>query len=183
MSFNNDTGTQDIKGAVFNRKSVVGLSGNFGTLLIGNQTDMLDDASGLTSVLDFGSVVGMTTHNFDRLGGIRVSNSIRYNTPDLSGFIGSVIYGLGEQAGNASASQSFGLGSIYKNGALGLYAGYFQAKLGRTPIDALVANLVTLIPENVVPSSDFDGKIASRIVNLGAIPSWSYALVWQLVAF
>ena len=164
--FSSDTG-QGSSGSGFNRKSVVGLSGNFGTFLVGNQTDMLDDAGSLTSNQDFGSIVGMSAHNFNRLGGIRVNNAIRYDTPNLNGFSGSVIYGLGEQAGKNSAGQSFGLGGIYKNGPLGLYLGYFQAKLGRTPSDTLVNTIVALLPKNLKPTEESDGTTATKTVSLG----------------
>ncbi|PUA17164.1 porin [Glaciimonas sp. PCH181] len=165
--FSSDTGGQSRTNNGFNRKSVVGLSGNFGTFLMGNQTDMLEDAGDLTSNQDFGSIVGLSAHNFNRLGGIQVRNSIRYNTPNLNGFTGSVIYGFGEQAGKANAGQSFGLGGIYKNGPLGLYLGYFQAKLGRTPSDALVGTIVDLLPKNLKPTAKDDGLTATKTVSLG----------------
>ena len=134
--FSNDTGgLQSDKSSngsqtLFRRKSVVGLGGNFGSVLLGRQTDILDDVSQWTSVQDFGGVTGSVGHNLDRLEGTRTNNSIRYNTPDLSGFTGSLIYGFGETAGQTSSGQSFGLGGQYANGPLGLYAAYYQSKLG-----------------------------------------------------
>ncbi|AIY42738.1 Outer membrane protein [Collimonas arenae] len=132
--FSNDTGAlqKDPNGssALFRRKSVVGLGGNFGSVLLGRQTDILDDVSQWTSVQDFGGVTGNVGHNLDRLEGTRTNNSIRYNTPDLSGFTGSLIYGFGETAGQTSSGQSFGLGGQYANGPLGLFAAYYQSKLG-----------------------------------------------------
>ncbi|MGS0743410.1 porin [Glaciimonas sp. GG7] len=163
--FDNSTGG-GAQGKFFNRKSVVGLSGGFGTVLFGNQTDMLDDAGALTSNQDFGSIVSKTTHNLNRLGGARVSNSIRYNTPEMKGFTGSVIYGLGEQAGKVSAGQSFGLGGIYKNDALALYAGYFQSKFGKNPSDSLVGQLVALGEYEGV-DLPADGTTAAKTLSLG----------------
>jgi len=142
--FNNDNGAlngQDkVSGTtnLFRRKSVVGLGGNFGSVLLGRQTDILDDVSQWTSVQDFGGVTGSVGHNFDRLEGTRTNNSIRYNTPDLSGFTGSLIYGFGETAGKTSAGQSFGLGGQYANGPLGLFAAYYQSKLGTTASDTSI---------------------------------------------
>ncbi|MEM4987716.1 porin [Collimonas sp. H4R21] len=133
--FNNDNGAlngQDSKSSttLFRRKSVVGLGGNFGSVLLGRQTDILDDVSQWTSVQDFGGVTGSVGHNLDRLEGTRTNNSIRYNTPDFAGFTGSAIYGFGEAAGKTSSGQSFGLGGQYANGPLGLFAAYYQSKLG-----------------------------------------------------
>lgn len=143
--FNNDNGAlngQDSKTSttLFRRKSVVGLGGDFGSVLLGRQTDILDDVSQWTSVQDFGGVTGSVGHNLDRLEGTRTNNSIRYNTPDLSGFSASAIYGFGEAAGQTSSGQSFGLGGQYANGPLGLFAAYYQSKLGSNASDTALLN-------------------------------------------
>ncbi|WP_211442312.1 porin [Collimonas humicola] len=164
--FSNDTGAlQSDKGSstLFRRKSVVGLGGNFGSVLLGRQTDILDDVSQWTSVQDFGGVTGSVGHNLDRLEGTRTNNSIRYNTPDLSGFTGSLIYGFGEAAGQTSNGQSFGLGGQYANGPLGLFAAYYQSKLGTTPADVSLTNNA--------PVTFFSGKAgdtALKTFSLGA---------------
>ncbi|PFH09276.1 putative porin [Collimonas sp. PA-H2] len=164
--FSNDTGAlQSDKGSstLFRRKSVVGLGGNFGSVLLGRQTDILDDVSQWTSVQDFGGVTGSVGHNLDRLEGTRTNNSIRYNTPDLSGFTGSLIYGFGEAAGQTSNGQSFGLGGQYANGPLGLFAAYYQSKLGTTPADVSLTNNA--------PVAAFSGKAgdtALKTFSLGA---------------
>ncbi|QDD66522.1 porin [Herbaspirillum seropedicae] len=132
-----DTGSTNL----FRRKSVVGLSGGFGTVLLGRQTDFLDDIGGsMTAVADFGGWVQNSGSNLSRLQGTRTNNSIRYNSPTVSGFTGSVIYGFGEQAGKTSAGQAFGAGLKYENGPLALAAGYYQSKLGSTPSDVSLVN-------------------------------------------
>jgi len=115
---------------LFNRKSVVGLDGDFGSVLLGRQTDALFNYSQWTSVHDFGLMVAGVGHALDGLLGIRTNNSIRYDTANLSGFTASGIYGFGGTAGQTSAGQSFGLGGQYANGPLGLFAAYYEAKLG-----------------------------------------------------
>ncbi|MFC5472372.1 porin [Paraherbaspirillum soli] len=166
--FKNDTGAEGVSGTLFNRKSVVGLSGGFGTVLLGRQTDFLDDAGDMTAVKDFGSIVGNSVHNFDRLEGNRVQNSVRYNSPDVAGFTGSAIYGFGEQAGKTSGGQSFGLGGMYKNGGLGLYAGYFQAKLGATPSDTLTGSIAGLFtPAQLAAAGFTDGSTISKTFSMG----------------
>jgi predicted porin len=70
---------------------------------------VLDDVGSITSPGDFGGVVSRVhSLNLDRTNGERVNNSIRYNTPNFSGFTGSVIYGFGEEPGSTGAGQSFG---------------------------------------------------------------------------
>jgi len=162
--FSNDTGAlQGDKGStnLFRRKSVVGLGGNFGSVLLGRQTDILDDVSQWTSVQDFGGVTGSVGHNLDRLEGTRTNNSIRYNTPDLSGFTGSAIYGFGEAAGQTSNGQSFGLGGQYANGPLGLFAAYYQSKKGTTPSDVSLTN-------NAPAFAGAAGDTALKTFSLGA---------------
>ena len=165
--FNNDTGgLQGDKGTttLFRRKSVVGLGGNFGSVLLGRQTDILDDVSQWTSVQDFGGVTGSVGHNLDRLEGTRTNNSIRYNTPDVSGFTGSLIYGFGETAGQTSAGQSFGAGAQYANGPLGLFAAYYQSKLGSpTASDTSLIN-----GSQVANFSGKSGDTALKTFSIGA---------------
>ena len=162
--FANDTGR--LQGDVgstnlFRRKSVVGLGGDFGSVLLGRQTDFLDDVSQWTSVQDFGGVTGSVGHNLDRLEGTRSNNSIRYNTPDISGFSASAIYGFGETAGKTTSGQSFGLGAQYANGPLGLFAAYYQSKLGTTPSDVSLTNSAPAFPGQA-------GDTALKTFSLGA---------------
>ncbi|MGC4240763.1 MAG: porin [Herbaspirillum sp.] len=137
--FNNDNGAlngQDPNTTnLFRRKSVVGLSGGFGTVLVGRQTDFADTISAYTSVNDFGGVTGAVGHNLNRLEGTRTNNSISYTTANLSGFTGNLMYGFGETAGKTSAGQSYGIGGKYDNGPLGLGINYYQSKQGSTPSD------------------------------------------------
>ncbi|GAC1521993.1 MAG: porin [Collimonas sp.] len=168
--FNNDTGAlngQD-KGTtnLFRRKSVVGLGGNFGSVLLGRQTDVLDDVSQWTSVQDFGGVTGSVGHNLNRLEGTRTNNSIRYNTPDLAGFTASAIYGFGEAAGQTSNGQSFGLGGQYANGPLGLFAAYYQSKLGT--IGGTNASDTSILGNTSFAGHGAAGDTALKTFSLGA---------------
>lgn len=126
--FSNDTGAADNSGELFRRKSVVGLSGGFGTVLLGRQTDFLDDIGALTSVADFGGIVNNVGSGAARLQGTRTNNSVRYNTANLGGFTGSLIYGFGEKAGSTSNGNAYGIGGKYENAGLALAAGYYQSK-------------------------------------------------------
>lgn len=165
--FANDTGAlQSDKGTstLFRRKSVVGLSGNFGTVLLGRQTDLLDDVSVWTSIVDFGTFVAAPGHVLDRLEGTRTNNSIRYNTPSLAGFTASAIYGLGEVAGQTSTGQSFGLGGQYLRGPITLFAAYYQSKLGTPTAGASDVSLVNSAPVFI----GHPGDTALKTFTLGA---------------
>lgn len=141
--FRVDTGDAAQGGLLWGRQAVVGLSGGFGSVLVGRQYDVINDVGGITSPGDFGGVVSRVhSLNLDRTNGERVNNSIRYNSPDFSGFSGSLIYGLGEKAGSSGAGQSFGVGGLYSNGPLNLGLAYFQSKMaeGKSSSDVNGAN-------------------------------------------
>ncbi|WP_050467793.1 porin [Herbaspirillum chlorophenolicum] len=150
---------------LFRRKSVVGLAGGFGTVLVGRQTDFADTISAYTAVADFGGLIQNSGSNLNRLQGVRTNNSISYTTNNLSGFTGNLIYGFGETAGKTSAGQSFGIGGKYENGPLGLGLNYYQSKAGSTPSD------VSLIPANSTTASVYTnaanaGNSAQKVLNV-----------------
>ena len=155
--FSNDTGALDdskTSNTLFRRKSVVGLAGNFGSVLLGRQTDFADTISSYTSVQDFGGWTGAAGHNLDRLEGTRTNNSISYTTANLNGFTGNLMYGFGETAGQTSAGQAFGIGGKYDNGPLGLGINYYQSKQGATPSDT---SLLSTANATVAGNSAYKG--------------------------
>lgn len=127
-----DTGMAGQGGLTFGRTSIVGLSGDFGSLQLGRRKDYTDDISAKYSSVDDFGVFGNGVHdnNLDRYGGNRANNQIRYDSPDLNGLKLNAMYALGETAGSNSTGQSMGFGANYKNGAFGVGIGYFQSKLG-----------------------------------------------------
>ncbi|EJM95757.1 porin [Herbaspirillum sp. YR522] len=146
--FNADSGAMGSSGVLFDRKSVVGLSGGFGTVTVGRQSDFLDDIGfKYTSAQTFGQngQKGAHANNIDRTSTGRNDNSVRYDTANLGGFTGSLYYAFGEVAGQTSAGQGYGIGANYANGPFGIGAGYFQSKLATSsaPYSAGDTNLKT----------------------------------------
>jgi predicted porin len=182
--FTNDNGGLQGSDAVtssnlFRRKSVVGLNGGFGTVLLGRQTDFADTISAYTSVNDFGGVVSNSGSGLNRLQGTRTNNSIAYTTNNLGGFTGNVMYGFGETAGKTSAGQSFGLGAKYDNGPLGLGANYYQSKQGSTPSDTqLSATASTTAVTYYMPNAGQAGNTALKVFNLVASYQFGPARVY-----
>lgn len=128
--FNVDTGEAGQGKLMWGRQTTVGLSGNFGTVLVGRQNDPLNDIGGIASAGGFGVPGTVHSKGLDRTDGQRLNNSIRYNSPNFNGLSFSGIYGFGEQVGRAVGGRSIGLGSQYVNGPLSLGLGYFQSKMG-----------------------------------------------------
>jgi predicted porin len=184
VGFANDTGALQGSDAatgsnLFRRKSVVGLSGNFGSVLLGRQTDYADTISAYTSVQDFGGWTGNVGHNLDRLEGTRTNNSVSYTTTNLSGFTGNLIYGFGETAGQTSAGQAFGGGLKYDNGPLGLGLNYYQSKAnGSSPAadTSLIAATSTTASVNTLAGSA--GNTAYKGWNLVASYQFGPARVY-----
>ncbi|WP_034299751.1 porin [Herbaspirillum sp. RV1423] len=178
--FNNDNGALNGQDPgttnLFRRKSVVGLAGGFGSVLLGRQTDWADTISAYTAVADFGGVIQNSGSNLNRLQGVRTNNSISYTTNNLSGFTGNLMYGFGETAGKTSAGQSFGLGGKYDNGPLGLGINYYQSKQGPTPSDtSLLANAA---PLSTVVGAANAGASAAKVLNVVASYQFGPARVY-----
>ncbi|NUU03609.1 porin [Herbaspirillum robiniae] len=174
VGFANDTGglqgsDANTSSNLFRRKSVVGLAGGFGSVLVGRQTDYADTISAYTSVQDFGGWTGNVGHNLDRLEGTRTNNSISYTTNNLGGFTGNLIYGFGETAGQTSAGQSFGAGLKYDNGPLGLGLNYYQSKANGTGYSS---------DTSLIPSSSTTASVNTLT---GTAGSTAYK-GWNLVA-
>jgi len=162
---------------LFRRKSVVGLAGNFGTVLVGRQTDFADTISAYTAVQDFGGWINNSGSSLDRLQGTRTNNSISYTTANLSGFTGNLMYGFGETAGQTSAGQSFGVGGKYDNGPLGLGINYYQSKAGATPSDvSLIPVTSTTASVNTLAANS--GSTAQKVLNVAASYQFGPARVY-----
>jgi len=172
--FTNDNGGLQGSDAVtgsnlFRRKSVVGLNGGFGTVLLGRQTDFADTISAMTAVNDFGGVIQNSGSALNRLQGTRTNNSVNFTTNNLSGFTGNLMYGFGETAGKTSAGQSFGFGAKYENGPLGLGANYYQSKAGTTPSDtSLIQGVAPAATATTTAAVDYALATALNTANAGS---------------
>jgi predicted porin len=107
QGFDSSDGTQ-AAGSAFNRQSIVGLSGGFGTVKLGRHDTSFDDIRDLTAsanIFDSGTfattegVVGTTGYlGVGQLAdyGDRADNQIRYESPSFGGFSAGFSYGLDE---------------------------------------------------------------------------------------
>ncbi|PWT92197.1 MAG: porin [Proteobacteria bacterium] len=133
---------------LFNRTAFVGLSNDrFGTVTFGSQYDFmfesltlgLFDGAFLTGgIYDFRqgpfTALGVPDNptgsfDFDRMAGAtRVSNSVKYRSPEISGLRFGALYGFGGVPGSFSADSTMSFGLNYANGPLGLGAAYVEVK-------------------------------------------------------
>lgn len=119
-------------GRINNRDSFVGLQGDFGRVKAGFMTSPM---RGLGSRMNFvpGSTsiannIGiMATLNGQATGlNSRMQNSIRYDTPNMNGFAGALIWAPGENRAAGQNNYAYGAGLSYQQRSL--YAGYSYLK-------------------------------------------------------
>jgi len=132
-------------GTLAGRESFVGLQGGWGTFKMGRFLAPYDDIHPIfgnvptltTSLLSTASLWSQGFAGQPNFGGFddRIQNSVRYDTPNLSGFTASFQYGgTGSNyaqpntpivaAGNTPHASVFGANALYNNGPISLGVGY-----------------------------------------------------------
>lgn len=129
--------------SLFDRLSWVGLSGNFGAVTLGRNNILGVDSVGLADPMSLAHAGSNPNVMFSALnsgaffggfgtnqGGtaLRQNNSIKYVSPLMSGFGGALMYGLGEKAGDTSASSYAGLSGFFTDGTNGAALSYAKMK-------------------------------------------------------
>ncbi len=127
--FGIDDGRSAQGARLFGRHSWVGLAGGFGEVRLGRQTTILADgpwavtggyanydAWSAASATAFGNAGSVATD------AVRTDNSLKYMTPTMGGFMGTLVWSPGENGPNASKYWSAGAG--YVSGPINLQFGY-----------------------------------------------------------
>lgn len=121
LNADNGTGGATGGGLAFNRQSWVGLAGKWGQVTLGRQFRPEARAVFGMDPFDAGSVASPPNTYADTI--FRADNAIVYETPQLAGFVGRVMYAFGERAGDISgALDDVGASLQYYNGPI--YAAY-----------------------------------------------------------
>jgi len=116
-----DTGAAD--SALFGRRAVVGLQGNFGTVTVGREYSPIAAVAAASDILAQGMYgTNLSAFGTNRLTR-RLSNSVNYKSNAMSGFTVNAAYSAGERTADPSADL-LGASVEYKNGGLYLGAGY-----------------------------------------------------------
>lgn len=137
MGITLDTGRSEQGGKLFGRTSRVGLNSPMGAIHLGRQDtpafELLNSVdpmgvglagsagnihAGNKALYPVGRLQGVPQQGWMGLSAFRADNSVRYDTPTVQGFTGSVLYGVGEAAaskhGNIGiASASYAQGPVY----------------------------------------------------------------------
>jgi predicted porin len=106
--------------------STVGLSGNFGTVTLGNMPDIVFDYAGKVSN-GFQLTNWYLFHpgNLDSLANTsQFNNAVRYTSPSFNGLTASAMVGFGEQPGDSKKGRNVSAGAQYANGPMKLVLAY-----------------------------------------------------------
>lgn len=116
-----DTGAAD--SALFGRRAVVGLQGDFGTLTVGREYSPIAAVAAATDVLGQGlygsNLSAFTSGRLNR----RLANSVNYKSKAAAGFTVNAAYSTGERTADPSGDL-LGVSVEYKNAGLYLGGGY-----------------------------------------------------------
>lgn len=145
--FEMGTGSFMPGGSLFSREAFVGLDDErYGRLTFGNQYDFmtdslffgLDDAAIYTQgIYDFrnGPFAKLALPNnptgafdWDRMAGVGVNNSVKYQSMSYGGFSAGAMYCFGGVAGSFGSNSGVSAGINYTHGAFGANAAYTQVK-------------------------------------------------------
>ncbi len=140
---NVDTGAAANATTYFDRASVVGLSGDWGSVTLGRQNTLLADSAGVADPIGLRfagmnpniQVAGLTGHRlgieFGATGSTGASNRVN-NSAKLSVPVGPVtaraMYSLGEVSDSSSRSSSQGLGLDYRSTSLAVTGAYTRLR-------------------------------------------------------
>jgi len=120
--FSVDDGTLGQGGRLFGRQAWAGLNGNFGSVKLGRQNNVIFDTLG--AIDPFGTGFAAPATNLFSPYGFRMDNTISYTTPKMGAFSGELMYGFGEVAGNTTANRQFGASGTYANGPARMTVAY-----------------------------------------------------------
>ncbi|KQV90572.1 porin [Massilia sp. Root351] len=124
--FATDTGASVNATKLFNRTTMVGLSGNFGSVTLGNMPDIVFDYAGkLSNGFQLTNFYLFHPGNLDTLANTyQYNNVVRYTSPVMNGLTVSAMVGMGEQAGDSSKGRNVSAGANYVNGPVRLALAY-----------------------------------------------------------
>lgn len=149
---NADSNSNNSLTGIFARQSFAGLQGDFGTVTLGRQYKPYFLT--LNGVDPFASGMAGAAINLMASSGIRMNNTVKYASPNLSGFTGEVAYGFGEVTGNTSANRQIGASIGYAMNPVNVRLAY---NITRNSADAASS-------KNLLLGASWDLQVAKAFV-------------------
>ena len=134
--FSIEDGSEQPSNTLFGRQAYVGLSGGWGTVLLGRQYTLTNDYLGpLGTDTLFAGGLGATLGDLDASWNYnKISNVIKFNSNAYLGFRFSTMYSLGGVAGHFAANRVYGFGASYVRGGLTVAAAYMNMSTPATSV-------------------------------------------------
>ena len=150
-------------GKLFNRGTVLGLKGKFGTVSGGRQWNLNDD-----SICGIAVCGGYAIWRYSEFGDTSnlYDNSLKYYTPNFGGFQASMMVGAGEAKSSADGGNMFESKVTYASGPFNSMLSYHESKDSTgTKTDRLVTGGVGLVVGPV------KGRLAYVSAHYPSLPS------------
>ncbi|MFM0047118.1 porin [Paraburkholderia sediminicola] len=125
--FNPATGAMSNANLAFGKRTYIGLSSPFGTLLAGRQySAILDWVKWFSVNQSFaGGLPGLYMNDVDDVGGdIHFNNTIKYKSPDYNGFGFGGQYSMNSHTDSATSGTAWGVGTAYVGSNFGAGAAF-----------------------------------------------------------
>ena len=162
--FNIGTGAAVSSTVEFNRQAFVGISSPYGSVSFGRQyeaiTDLLEIYGPIAYAGGLGTFAGDVT-NFDN--NIRMNNSVKYKTPNIHGFTGEVVYGMGGVAGSLGTNSAVSAGVNYVQGGLAAGVAYLRMDNSASTANTWASSADSLFTSSV--NTGFAGARSAQIVD------------------
>ncbi|MBN3786537.1 porin [Burkholderia sp. Ac-20353] len=142
--FDLNTGRANQGGRLFGRQAYVGVrSDSFGTLTMGRQYDsVVDYLAPLTANGWYSGYLFAHPYDNDNTdNSFRVSNSVKYASPNIAGVTFGGVYGFSNSAGAFANNRLYSVGAAYNYGPLSLAAAYLDINnVGANSAGAVATN-------------------------------------------
>ncbi|WP_322047957.1 porin [Paraburkholderia sp. J67] len=152
QSFQSTNGKAMNSGTAFGQESFVGLeSDRYGKVTLGRQNDFMVEMLQYTGIV--GPIYGYHPGDYDRITGEQLNNSIKYDSPELAGLQGGVMYSFGSTSGNpTNTGRAFGLKLKYENGPFAI--GAAMTDLNGTTINPAEIGLAYAFGKSTASTAD-----------------------------
>lgn len=130
VEFQFDASERNANGGTTDRDQFVGLAGNFGKVRLGTLSNSYKSHGAMidpiyrTSLQNRDSGLQSSLHSGAGETGGRMTNHVRYDSPDFNGFGVTVDYSFDNDEGDGENNDSYGIGGQYKNGGILVFADY-----------------------------------------------------------
>jgi predicted porin len=165
--FDLNSGALGQSGEIFGRQAYMGLKGNFGTVTLGRQYDLVVDyVQPLAANGTWGGAYFAHAEDVDNINdSFVVDRSIKFTSADYAGFQFSGMYSLGGVPGRYSQNRIWSVGAGYNRGPLRIGGAYLDIN---NPATAVMGNQNTPTFTNVIYGNYLAAATKQKIAALGA---------------